>query len=159
MSSMNDPMSTLVKFQRAIEMGFLTLLPGELHPDISMTVDQPNGTYRYTYAKLDGQTVQSIVFFVAVRSIEGFGRLQVSVATAEGLRGRGLATETLAKGIDELRHALAKQGPDTFWLDAVVPNANEPAVRLAQKLIADTSMRFKDPDTGEPAGLYRRMVE
>ena len=74
MSSAADPAITLGKFQRAIEMGLLTLLPGELHPDLSMTVDQPNGTYRYTYARLDGQTVQSIVFFVAVRSIEGFGR-------------------------------------------------------------------------------------
>lgn len=159
MSSTNDPLATLEKFQRALEMGILQLLPGELHKDISVAVDQPNGTFRYTYAKVEGQTVKSVAFFVYVRAIYGMGRFQVSFATAEPYRRQGLATETLAKGIEELAHALRKQGPDSFFLDAVVPNSNEPANRIARNLISDVPMKHKDPDTTERAGLYRRQVD
>lgn len=159
MSSTNDPLATLGKFQRALEMGLLSLQPGELHKDISVALDQPNGTFRYTYAKVEGQTVQSVAFFVYVRAIYGMGRFQVTFATAEPFRRRGLATDILAKGIEELAHGLRKQGPDSFYLDAVVPNDNEPANRIASKLISDTPMKHKDPDTSQKAGLYRRLVD
>lgn len=159
MSSTNDPLATLDKFQRALEMGLLSLQPGELHKDISVALDQPNGTFRYTYAKVEGQTVQSVAFFVYVRAIYGMGRFQVTFATAEPFRRRGLASDILAKGIEELAHGLRKQGPDSFYLDAVVPNDNEPANRVASKLISDVPMKHKDPDTAERAGLYRRLVD
>ena len=71
MPSMTDPMNAFVELQRALDRWIVSLQPCEIHKDISVIFDQPNGMPRYTYAKINNGAVQSIAVFALTQPVEG----------------------------------------------------------------------------------------
>jgi hypothetical protein len=102
MSSMTDPMNALAQLQLALDNRIVSLQQCDIHKDIYVIADRPNGAFRYTYAKVEDDKVQSIALFASTEPIEGILCFQMGWATLESLRKRGLATEMATKGVDEL---------------------------------------------------------
>ncbi len=159
MPSMVDPMNALVELQRALDRRIVSLHPCEMHKDISVIFDQPNGTSRYTYAKVNNGKVQSIAVFVLTEPVYGFPCFQMGWATVESMRGQGLATDTTTKGIDELRNGLRKHGAGKFCIEAIVSDSNHPSNKIAKKLLSDSPVKCTDSFSSEPAVQYLRMVK
>ncbi|MGB4336109.1 MAG: hypothetical protein WBJ41_14820 [Chromatiaceae bacterium] len=159
MSSMTDPMNALVELQRALDRWIVSLQPCEIHKDISVIFDQPNGMPRYTYAKINNGKVQSIAVFALTQPVEGVPCFQLGWATVESIRGHGLATDTTTKGIDEFTNGLRKHGAGKFYLEAIVSDTNEPSNKIAKKLLSESPAKCTDSFSGEPAVQYLRIVK
>lgn len=159
MSSMTDPMNALVELQRALDRRTVRPQPCEIHKDISVIFDQPNGTPRYTYAKVNNGKVQSIAVFALTEPVEGIPCFQMGWATVESVRGQGLATDTTTKGIDEIRNGLKKHGAGKFYIEAIVSDSNQHSNKIAKKLLSDSPVKCTDSFSGEPAVQYLRMVK
>jgi hypothetical protein len=155
---MTDPMQALVQLQSALDNRIVRLRPCEIHKDLSVIADEPNGRPRFTYAKLEGTKVQSISLFALVDPVDGFPCFQMGCATVEAVRGRGFATDVTTKGIDELRNGIKRNRVEKFYVEAIVSVANEPSNRLAQKLLSASPVNCIDAFSGEPALQYLRIV-
>jgi hypothetical protein len=151
-------MNALVQLQIALDNRLVTLHPCEIHNDICVIADRPNGVPRYTYAKINDGKVQSIALFALTEPIEGIPCFQMGWATLESMRGRGLATETTIKAVDELRNGLRRHGADRFYLEAIVSDSNQPSNKLAKKLLSNAPKNCIDVFSGEPAVQYLRML-
>jgi len=159
MASMTDPMNALVQLQLALDRRIVSLHPCEIHKDILVIVDQPNGKPRYTYAKVNSGRVNSIAIFALTEPVKGIPCFQMGWATVESMRGQGLATDTTSKGVDELRNGLRKHGGGKFYLEAIVSDTNQPSNRLAKKLLSGSPVKCTDVFSGEPAAQYLRLIE
>src|SRR5690349_2376816 len=106
MPVMTDPMNALLQLQLALDKRIVNVHRGDIHTDISVIADQPNGVPRYTYAKIADGKVHCVSLFALTEPIDGIPCFQMGWATLESLRRRGLATDITTKGIDELRNGL-----------------------------------------------------
>jgi|SRR6266850_3854559 len=52
MPAMTDPMNALVQLQSALDSRIVRLQACDIHKDVSIIADRPNGIPRYTYAKV-----------------------------------------------------------------------------------------------------------
>lgn len=159
MSEMTNPMNALVQLQMALDEGVVRLHPCDIHRDISVIADKPNGTVRYTYAKVSNGTVQSIALFALIDPIDGIPCFQLGWATLEALQGRGLATDTVANGMDELVNGLKRHGDGKFYFEAVVSESNVPSQAIAKRLLSESPVKCTDVYSGEAALQYLRLVE
>ena len=159
MASMTDPMNALVQLQLALDRQIVSLHQCEIHKDILVIVDQPNGKPRYTYAKVNSDRVNSIAIFALAEPVKGIPCFQMGWATVESMRGQGLATDTTSKGVDELQNRRRKHGGGKFYLEAIVADINQPSNRLAKKLLSGSPVRCTDVFSGEPAVQYLRLIE
>lgn len=158
MSAMTDPMNALVQLQFALENQIVELHPCEVHQDIRVVADRPNGTPRYTYAKVGDGKVQSIALFVLTEPIDGLPCFQMGWATVESMRRGGLATEASTKGIEELRNGLKRHGIQKIYLEAIISGSNLPSNILAKRLLSGSPVSCTDAFSGEPAMRYLRML-
>jgi hypothetical protein len=138
MPEMTDPVNALVKLQAAVDHGQVDLNPCEIYPDLRVIADQPGGRPRFTYANIERGKVLSVSLFVLTEPIGGIPCFQVGYAVIESMRQRGLASDTLAKGIQEFRNGFKRNGAAKFYAEAVVAVSNTPSTRLAQRLLSDT---------------------
>lgn len=155
---MPDPMVTLAEFQKAYRRG-IDSIPCELHPNIILHVDRPEGTPRLTYAKVEHGRVKALAVFVVTDPIDGEQCYHVGYAVPEAYRGRGWASEILQQGIDELRNGLRRNGVKRFYVEAIVSQDNLPSQHVAAKVISASPKSGTDGNTGEPTFEYTRLVE
>src|ERR1700754_2494611 len=101
---MTDPMDALKSLQIAVDHGRVVLTPCEIHPYLCVISDQPGGTPRLTYANMDRGKVLAISLFALTEPVTGVPCFQVGYAVVESMRQQGLASDIVAKGIQELRN-------------------------------------------------------
>lgn len=158
MARMTDPMDALTSFQQAFLHGEASLQAGELHPDLFVHLDQPNGVARFTYVRIDRHTVTALAMMVLIEPMNGLPCFQLGVAVPEAYRGRGYAKSILAAAMDELTHGLARNKIPSFYVEAIVSADNEPSKRVAEAIISSTPVAVTDEYCGLPALQYVRKI-
>lgn len=155
---MTDPMDALSGLQTALLAGVVRLSPCELSDDIHVLLDHPNGRPRFTFARMAGSQVQAIALFVLTEPVEGLPCFQVGYAVIESMRGKGLGSNSLQQGIEELRQGLSRTPMKEFFLEAVVSADNEPSKKIAERLISSRPESCIDIHSGVPAYQYLRRI-
>lgn len=158
MPQMTDPMNALVSLQQALNQRSVFLQPCEIHKELRVLADQPNGRSRITYAKMNKEIVEAVALVVLTEPIEGVPCFQLGYAVIESMRRQKLASSTVAQAVDELRNGMRRQGVAQFYLEAVVSPSNVPSNKLAQRLLSDSPVSCNDVFSGEPALQYLRKV-
>lgn len=159
MTAMADPMSALVDLQRAIDQQQVVLQRCRVHADIYMHLDRPRGKPRFTYATLRNGQVQCIVMFADVGAEDGVLCFQLGYAVLVLARGRGVASDTLAKAIDEHSRGLKGAGIARFLMEAVISVSNASSNAVARRIFPSAPEQISDAFSGEPALRYLRLIE
>ena len=155
---MTDPFDALTSFQQALLDGEVSLQAGELDPDLFLHVDHPAGVPRFTYVRLDRQTVTALAIMVTTEPMNGLPCFQAGVAVPEAYRRKGHAKSVVAAAIAELRHGLSRNKISSFYVEAIVSIDNEPSKRVAESAISATPVAVTDVFSGLPALHYVRKI-
>lgn len=159
MASMTDPMDSLRLLQQALDEKIVDFQQCDLYPDVAIHYDTPNDTPRFTYAILKDKVAQSIALFVRTEPVEGILCFQMGWATIESMRGKGLATDIVTKGISELKNGMDRNGINKFCLEAVISESNIESIKLAGKLFTESPKPCVDSFSGVDAFQYLRVIE
>lgn len=151
---MTDPTDTLRAFQDALRDGLLAPERCELDRDLFVHLDHPNGKPRFTYVRLEGETVTSLGVFVVVEPIEGVACLHVGYAVPPAYRGHGFASDLVLAAITEMRHGFGRAGVKKFCIEAVVGTDNAVSQRVAEKIGFGEPKEITDEVSGKPALQY-----
>lgn len=133
---MPDLEFALQSFQTALTSGAVELQRGSLDRDLFVHCDQPNGELRLTYVRLDGDTVTAMAVFVMAEHYEGLPCFNVGWAVPLHFRGQGRATEVFLAAANELSFGLGRNGPGTYYMEAVIDAENEASKRVAEKVLS-----------------------
>lgn len=159
MSQMTDPMAALTSFQEVFETEGIPLQPGVIDPTLFVHRDQPTGTPRFTYVRLDRRTVTALVMFAQVPPLKGLLCFQLGVAVPEKYRAQGRAKEIVTAATTELQSGLSRSSIPAFYIEAVVGTDNEPSKRVAAATISADPVPITDEFSGLPALHYIRKIE
>lgn len=157
---LTDPMDALESLEPAIRHGAVTMQPCEVHDDLQVLLDRPDGaSLRITYAMISGAgIVKGIAIFTPVEPIDGVVTFGLGYAVAQQFRGEGLAAEIVTKAIEELRNGMARNGLREFYLEAIVGTNNAPSNAVARRVISDSPKDGTDAISGEPILAYVKLV-
>jgi hypothetical protein len=158
LTRMTDPFDALQSFQQALVDGEIDLQRGQIDPEFFVHLDRPNGQPRFTYVRLQRQTVTAMVNFAVSDPIEGVPCLQIGVAVPEAYRSQGRAKSAVGAGIIELQHGLARNKVSTFYVEAVVGIDNEASKHVAAATISKAPIEVTDQVSGLPALHYVRKI-
>lgn len=156
---MTDPMAALTSFQEVFETEGIPLQPGVIDPTLFVHRDQPTGTPRFTYVRLDRRTVTALVMFAQVPPLKGLLCFQLGVAVPEKYRAQGRAKEIVTAATTELQSGLSRSSIPAFYIEAVVGTDNEPSKRVAAATISADPVPITDEFSGLPALHYIRKIE
>lgn len=156
---MVDPMDALVKLQEAIQSGLVVLRTGDIYPSLGVWMDEPGGKTRVTYAQATNGKVEAIALFVHNGHIQRVPCFQAGYAVIKPMRRKGLASQVVARGIQEMRNGLGRNGAKTFYIEAVVGVTNTASNQLAKRLLSDAPETITDEFSGEPALRYVKLIE
>ncbi len=159
MSQMTDPMNALRELQKALDNNWVQLTPCNIYKEIYVIADKPNGVVRFTYALIKNGRVCAVSLFALTDPIEGLPCFNVGYAVLEEMRGKGIGSDILRKGIEEIHQGFYRNGHKEFYIEAVVGLDNHPSNSIAKKLISDTPTRGKDHFSGEEAFQYLRKLQ
>ncbi len=151
MPQMTDPADALTSFQEALLAGQVDLQKCDLDRNLFVHLDRPQGITRFTYVRLEGQTVTAMALLVMTEPMNGLPCAQAGVAVPEAYRGKGYAKSVLSAAIAELKHGLARNKIPTFYVEAIVSVDNEPSKRVAEATISKTPTPVTDQFSGLPA--------
>jgi RimJ/RimL family protein N-acetyltransferase len=154
-----DPMVGLKLLQKALTRGNVRMERCERHPDLQVHQDRPTGDLRITYAAITHGRVRATVVFSRSDTEEGIPAFGIGYAVAEKFRGRGLASTTVRKAIEELRHLPGQDFAGPFYIEAMVAASNDASNRLARRIISDAPVAVTDEVSGEPSFRYLQLVE
>ncbi|MEZ8990125.1 GNAT family N-acetyltransferase [Vibrio breoganii] len=122
------------QFQKAINNNLISLDKCETHDDLVMHFDQPGGQARFTYAmKATGTRIKAYCVAVSGDQYKDKVCFDVGVATFKKFRNQGHATTVLTKAIDELKHCLARNGINEFYIELKVDKDNQASHKLCRK--------------------------
>jgi hypothetical protein len=151
-------MDAMSSMQTAISKG-LPLRNGSVNSDIKMFMDQPQGQVRFTFVKIKDDRIQSYASFVVTHQIDNLPCLSASVAVAPEWRQQKLATEIVAKSIDELRYELQGFQVKEFFVEALVSAQHEAAKKLATKLFRTPGDKIVDKTSTTEIQRYHICVQ
>lgn len=155
---MTDPYDALKSFQQAYLNGQIQLKRGDIDRELFVHVDHPTGTPRFTYVKLEGQTVTALVMLVVCEPLSGVPCFQVGYAVPAAYRGEGRAKNAVAAAIAELKQGLARNKISTFYMEGIVGADNEASKRVAAATISNAPAEVTDCFSGLPALQYLRKI-
>jgi GNAT superfamily N-acetyltransferase len=156
---MTDPYPALQSFQVAHAAGRIDVQPGRLDRSLYVHVDHPNGTPRFTYVRIDGQTVTSMVEFVVCEPVYGSPCFNVGYAVDPAYRNQGLAKELLAAGIAELQAGFGSAGYPGFYVEAIVSVDNVASQKVAACAITPERQDGTDSASGVPIYQFLKKFE
>jgi hypothetical protein len=158
-AQMTDPSAALTSFQEVFGTEGIPLQPGVIDPDLFVYRDEPTGSLRFTYVRLDRRTVTALVMFAQVPPLKGLPCFQLGVAVPEKYRAQGRAKEIVIAATAELQNGLGRNGVAAFYIEAVVGTDNEPSKRVAAATISANPVPITDKFSGLPALHYVRKIE
>ncbi|HDZ9207734.1 TPA: hypothetical protein RUZ11_003595 [Vibrio cholerae] len=122
-------------FQKALNENLINTERGDLHKDLIVHMDRPQGQPRFTYALMaTGTRIKSSCVVVISAPYKGKPCFDVGVTTLEKFRGQGFAREVLSKSIDEMKHGFARNGILEFYLEFKVDQNNIASNSLCKKI-------------------------
>ncbi|WP_415913410.1 GNAT family N-acetyltransferase [Neptuniibacter sp. QD37_11] len=158
MPHMTNPHDGLVEFQKALDQGLIQLSPCEVHKDITVFKDEPDGTLRLTFAALEGTTVKAYAVFILAEPLKGLSCFSAGYAVPEAYRKQRLGTDILTKAIDELRNGFGNNGVSEFYIEAIVSRDNDASKRLLAKVFKAVADECVDEESGTPALAYHELI-
>jgi len=150
---MSDPSEALFSFQNALRAGVIDLKPGEIEKAVFVHFDRPNDKPRFTYVKLEAQTVIALAMFVILDSSPE-PWIQTGYAVPKKFRNQGHATGLMRNAIAELKNGLRHVGLKSIQIEAIVGVENLASQRVAAKVISATPTSITDNISGQPALQY-----
>jgi hypothetical protein len=155
---MTDPSHALQSFQQVFLTGGMELRPGVLDSKLYLHVDDADGLTRFTYVRLEGQTITAFVLFTPCAPIEGRPCFAIGYAVPEAYRNQGRAKEAVGAALAEMRRGFGRVWP-LFYVEAIVGIDNKPSQRVAEQAISDTPIAVTDQVSGLPAFQYVLRIE
>jgi len=155
---MTDPSHALKSFQEGFLLGEIQLQRGDIDRELFVHRDEPNGTFRFTYVRLQRQTVTAFVEFVICDPIEGALCFNIGYAVPEAYRSQGRAKNAVSAAIAELKQGLARSKITTFCVEAIVGIDNKASQHVAAETISTTPVAITDQVSGLPALHYLRRI-
>ena len=121
------------EFQRALNKKLIEYQKGDIHDDIIVHMDKPQGNLRFTYG-LIGAGSRLKASCVAVPSEPYKEKLcfDIGITTLEKFRRQGHGKLILQKAIDELKNGLNRNGTKEFYIELKVDSENEASHNLCR---------------------------
>lgn len=157
-TQMTDPMNSLISFQRALRAREISPQRGELHEDLLVLLDQPNGKTRFTYALVIDEKVIALAMFVLGGSMNETPCFNTGYAVDPAYRSRGYGKEVVQKAFDELTNGFQRTKITHLYVEAFVSTSNEHSKALATSQFSPTPKPCTDGFSGEPALRYVRQL-
>ncbi len=156
---MVDPMNALRSLQPAIDDGDVELKPCARFENLKVLLDYPNGEFRLTYVAMERGKAQAIVQFCQADAVQDLPCFSIGYAVQEDLRGKGLATTTVANAIEEFQYGFRRTPLKKFYVEAIVSRTNDPSNKIAKRFISGSPVAVTDEFSGEPAFQYLRLLD
>lgn len=157
-TAMADPMNSLKSFQKALASGEISPQKAELHHDVLVLLDYPNGTTRFTYALIKDERAIAVAIFVPSDPMNGSPCFNAGYAVDESHRSQGRGKEVMQKAFDELKNGFERAGVPHLYVEAIVSTSNAASKRLASSLFSDSPNECVDGVSGQPALHYVRQL-
>jgi len=154
---MVDPHIGLISYQQALLQGLIRPDACNIHPSLTVLMDDVPGGKRLTYAYVEGLIVKATAIYVMNGKSGNRPYFQVGYAVAEEFRGQGAAQRVLRMSIDEISACFSKVIPE-FYIEAVVSMTNPASLHIAEKIIGGVPEEITDKESGEPALRYTMLV-
>lgn len=159
MAQMTDPTPAMVSFQQAIRSGEVHLQRAALDQNVFVYADKLGDRVRFSYARMNRQTVLAFANFVTVGFQDGLPVWQAGIAVPEAERGKGRAKHILAAGIAELKHGFSRAVPGAeLYVEGVVGLYNFASQHVSAAVISNSPTRITDSVSGLDALHYIRKV-
>jgi ribosomal protein S18 acetylase RimI-like enzyme len=155
---MTDPMNSLISFQEALRAREIVPQRGELHDDLLVLLDHPNGKTRFTYALVKDGDVVAVAMFVPGDPMAGSPCFNTGYAVDPAHRSRGYGKEVVQKAFDELTNGFQRAKIPHLYVEAIVCTSNEHSKALAASLFSATPESCTDGFSGKPALQYVRKL-
>lgn len=157
MAKMTDPHDALVSYQQALEKAEIAPQKCKLHPELSLLLDDANGTPRLTYALVQDGKAKGIVIYLFAEPLEGKHCFGIGYAVAEEFRNQGIAKKIIQMSIDEMQNGFKDKLSD-FYVEAIVSASNIPSQKVAARLISSSPKEVTDQYSGQAAYQYVRLI-
>lgn len=157
MAKMTDPHDALVSYQQAFDKAEIAPQKCKLHPELSLLLDDANGTPRLTYALVEDGTAKGIAIYLLAEPLEGIQCFGIGYAVAENYRNQGIAKKILQMSIDEMQDGF-KDKLSKFYVEAIVGASNIPSQRVASQILSSTPKEVTDQHSDQPAFQYVRLI-
>ena len=161
MALIPDLEKAMESFQAALEDDEISLQPGALDSEIFVYIDKPDGEPRFSYARLDGDSVTAFVVFIPADPYEGLPCFQIGWAVPKNLRGQGRAADTFKAAVNELWNGMSRNGTREceFYVEAVVEQGNMASEKLAAKVVSPAVKTGIDKNAKVPITQYFRKID
>ncbi len=157
--TMTDPSDALMSFQQAHENGDLLLQPGEIDAELLVHLDRPNGKPRFTYVRIEKETVTALVIFAIAPAIDGLPCFQIGYAVPKKYQKSGRAKNAVRAAIVELQHGLSRNQIREFYIEAIVGVDNNASQNVATETISLSPLNINDEFSKLPALRYLKKIE
>lgn len=155
---MTDPSEAMILFQQAHLAGHIPMRRGTLDRDLYLAVDEINDCVRFTYMRLQSQTITAFASFVRIEPVDDTPCFQTGYAVPEELRGQGRAAEIVAAALREMTAGFGRAGIHDFYVEAIVGIDNIASQKIAANLLQKSPVAIKDCVSGKPALRYLRRM-
>jgi RimJ/RimL family protein N-acetyltransferase len=152
MATMPDPTAALHMFQRDLDR--IALTPGRADPDLYFHLDQPGGSARLTFVRLQGRTVTALAVFFAADPVDGVLRFHGFYAVPEAYRNQGRAKDILKAALRQMQMGFADAAVAAIRVEVIVDADNVAAQHVAAAVISPSPRSVTDEVSGLPALLY-----
>jgi hypothetical protein len=159
MPTLVNPMDAFKTFEPALKAGELRVQRGTVDPDLLVTLDQPAGEWRMTYARMRGESVGAIAIISSAGHEDGIPVFQIGYAVPQHLRKRGLAKDVAQAAINEFTAGMSRSGIKSLYLEAVVGLKNIASQKVAELVIGGEPKAITDENSGEAALQYMRRFD
>ena len=157
-TQMTDPMNAFVSFQQALAAGHIAPQKGEIHSDLLVLHDQPNGEVRLTYALAKNNEVVASATFIPADPMDGYPCFNAGYAVDAAKRSKGYGKEVVRKAFDEMTKGFKRAGIPRLYVEAIVSIENEHSKMLASRLFSAKPDAITDCVSGLPALHYVRQL-
>jgi len=155
---MTDPMNGLVFFQKAFTGGHIAPQKGNIHSDLLVLNDSPDGETRLTYALIKNRKVVATATFIPVDPIDGHLCFNTGYAVDFSERSKGYGKEVTQKAFDELINGFKRARIPHLYVEALVSTQNEHSNKLAYRLFSASPSACTDEVSGQSAFHYVRQL-
>lgn len=156
MATASDSLAALQSFQRDLDRLFLT--PTSSDPNLFYYLDEPQGTVRMAFVRLEDRTVTAMATFFATAPVNGVMDFHGFYAVPEAYRNQGRAKDILGAAVRQIQQGIGDTGMRAIHVSVMVEADNTIAQRVAAAAISPTPSNVTDQATGRPALLYSTTV-